>query len=302
MKKPLIYSLALHVFIFLILIIGTPILWKPAPEEIAISLEMLPVSNKSNVKPKKTESFAKKAEKEKIVPKSAKPKEEIKTDPAKKKEDTAKPVIPPKPDKTDVKIPEKKDKDKKKEEKKKQEEKIKPKESKEDKAAQKKKEEVKKNDESEDFDALLKTLEESTTTKDIPQKNKPKQSKELDDLVSELNDKSDSSNYNESDPLSLSEMDAIRSQIEKNWNVPAGAKDAKDLIIKLNITINPDGEVTSVKILDTNFNGTSTFYKAAAESAVRAVYRASPIQNLPVNKYDSWKEVVLTFDPSQVLY
>jgi len=40
--------------------------------------------------------------------------------------------------------------------------------------------------------------------------------------------KSKSQQYDASLPLSLSEKDAIKSQVSKCWNVPAGAKDAPE--------------------------------------------------------------------------
>jgi hypothetical protein len=43
-------------------------------------------------------------------------------------------------------------------------------------------------------------------------------------------------------------------------------------------------------------------FRAAADSAVRAVYKCNPIKNLPTNKYNSWKEMRLNFDPSMQLY
>ena len=36
-------------------------------------------------------------------------------------------------------------------------------------------------------------------------------------------------------------------------------------------------------------------------SALRAVMRSSPFKNLPADKYDSWSEVVVNFDPSELL-
>ena len=35
-----------------------------------------------------------------------------------------------------------------------------------------------------------------------------------------------------------------------------------------------------------------------AESAVRAVRQASPIENLPTDRYDIWKEFNMLFNPS----
>ena len=39
--------------------------------------------------------------------------------------------------------------------------------------------------------------------------------------------------------------------------------------------------------------------QVAAESALRAVQRCAPF-NLPVEKYDSWKEIIMTIDPREM--
>ena len=46
--------------------------------------------------------------------------------------------------------------------------------------------------------------------------------------------------------------------------------------------------------------GASEFARLSAESAVRAVRRCAPY-NLPPEKYDSWREILMTFDPREIL-
>ncbi|MBN8827161.1 MAG: TonB C-terminal domain-containing protein [Sphingobacteriia bacterium] len=315
--RGLLYSIILHLVILLLLFIGLPSLWHPAPEEYAITVDILPVTGKSNVKQRKVNTQAKSAEKTQEVKKAAeqkepkpeieKPKESIE-DKKKPSEDTEiKPEQKPKVEEADtvkdtkdslIKKEDKKEDVKKEQIKKeKQEEKAK----KEDKKKDKKKEEKKKK--YTDFDSLLKTLEDSTVDKKHNKKHSPKIEKDLDELENELNDKSDSSEFDPTKALSLSEKDAIKSQIEKHWNVPAGAKDAKDMLIILNILLESNGSVIDVKIVDQyKYNSGTPMYKAAVDSAVRAVYKASPLKNLPVDKYSNWKEIELTFNPSQMLY
>ena len=40
---------------------------------------------------------------------------------------------------------------------------------------------------------------------------------------------------------------------------------------------------------------------AEAVSAVRAVRKSAPFTNLPPDKYDAWSEVVVNFDPSELM-
>jgi outer membrane biosynthesis protein TonB len=103
-----------------------------------------------------------------------------------------------------------------------------------------------------------------------------------------------------SQPMSISEIDAIRRHIEGCWNVPAGARDAESLIVELRVAMNSDGNVRSVEILDSAGRMGDSFYRTAAESARRAVLQCQPLP-VPPKKYDVWREIYLTFDPSQML-
>ena len=100
-------------------------------------------------------------------------------------------------------------------------------------------------------------------------------------------------------PLSLSVIDAIRRQVEENWNVPVGAREARELTVEIHIVLLPDGTVRAAEIADTArlIRSGEEFFRAMAESAVRAVWRASPLQNLPPGKYDQWREITFTFRP-----
>jgi hypothetical protein len=101
--------------------------------------------------------------------------------------------------------------------------------------------------------------------------------------------------------LTISEIDAIRYQIEQCWSVPAGARDAHDLVIRIHISLRPDGSLKGPpEILDREKMGDS-FFRAAAESATRAVQRCTPLKNLPTTKYERWQEITLTFNPRELL-
>ena len=100
--------------------------------------------------------------------------------------------------------------------------------------------------------------------------------------------------------MTMSEIDAVRQQIERCWNVPAGAKDAKDLVVDIHVTLNEDGSVRSARIVDQARLNRDTFFRAAAESAYRAIFLCSPL-HLPADKYSLWQDMTLSFNPSQIL-
>ena len=110
------------------------------------------------------------------------------------------------------------------------------------------------------------------------------------------------SSFDPNQKLSVSEMDAIRQQISSCWLVPAGAKNAADLVVEIEVTMNPDRTVRSYKVVDSARMQSDPFFRSAAESAMRALKspNCSPLQ-LPPEKYDTWKNFTITFDPKDML-
>jgi len=102
-------------------------------------------------------------------------------------------------------------------------------------------------------------------------------------------------------PMTISEIDAIRQQLAKCWNVPAGARDAQNLAVEIRVMFNPDGSVARAEIVDTARMASDAFYRTAAESAYRAVLLCSPLQQMPLKKYNIWKNVTLNFDPREMV-
>jgi len=98
-------------------------------------------------------------------------------------------------------------------------------------------------------------------------------------------------------PLSMTEIDSIRAQIQRNWTVPAGAQDAQMMIVKLRIQLGPDGSVRRVDIVEKDRMSAEPFFRTMAESAVRAVKRTGQIENLSPDKYHLWRDITVKFDP-----
>jgi colicin import membrane protein len=92
--------------------------------------------------------------------------------------------------------------------------------------------------------------------------------------------------------LSHSEIDALRAQIRRCWNPPAGAADAQNLRVEMNVKLRIDGSLAAPPSLLER--GTSPYFQVFAESALRAVERCQPY-SLPVAKYEVWKDIDLGF-------
>ena len=96
-------------------------------------------------------------------------------------------------------------------------------------------------------------------------------------------------------------IDAIRHQIQQCWSVPAGARDAENLIVRIKVFLNSDGSLAKAPEIIGADQSDDPFYRAAAESARRAVLKCAPLKNLPADKYSRWRELTLTFNPREML-
>jgi hypothetical protein len=105
--------------------------------------------------------------------------------------------------------------------------------------------------------------------------------------------------YNAAQPVTVSEIDEVRRQIERCWNIPAGAG---DYVVTIRVEMSPDATPRSAIVVNEATMQGSAFHRAAAESALRAVLnpRCHPFK-LPVEKYDRWKTMTLVFNPKDML-
>jgi outer membrane biosynthesis protein TonB len=98
--------------------------------------------------------------------------------------------------------------------------------------------------------------------------------------------------------LTQSEMDALRGQVQRCWNIPAGAADAQNLRVSVQFKLDASGALEgSPQII--SGGGSSGVERAAAEAARRAVSRCAPY-TLPADKYDAWADVIVNFDPTEM--
>ena len=284
-----ICSVVLHLLIIYFFLFTLPSLFKKSPEEQVIVFEMSPISNQSNV-PNKTKQPEKAIENE-----DAKKVEQSKPDDTEekrpleklleklleeKKPVDTKPIEEKKPIEYKLPIEEKKVIDKKPIEEKKPVETKKP--------VEKKKEIPNKSD----LDSLLKNLEQSSEGSSA-KSNKQARSKENKETQKSKGP------YDDTLPLSISEISLIKQQIERVWSKPIGIQNLEQLRVTLYIALNQDGSVKEVKAKETICpNITKIACDALSDSAMRAVWQASPINNLDPQRYNSWKEFNFLFDPS----
>lgn len=308
-------SIALHLLLLYFFLFGMPSLFEKLPEEQTITFEMLPISEKANIitqtkqkeapieneDAKKSEQTKPKEEKPKDLPKEEKAKEpETKPVEEKPKIEEKKPIEEKKQEKVKEALPEKKEEikeEKPKEEEKKQvaEEKKTEEKKEEKKPIEKPKEKKKQEPKTDELDSLLKNLEESSESDNV-KSNKHKRSEKVD------NKKEAKGVYTEGLPLSDSESSLIKRQIERHWNnIPAGARGNNKVKIIISITLDKAGNVEQAKVKEKICPGIpNNVCEALTDSAVRAVWKASPIENLDPTRFNHWKEINFNFDPSRL--
>ena len=226
MRRASLWSLGLHLGVFLLLYINLPS-WQDRPEfeNNVVTVELLPVSELTNVrttkpKPKPKDKPAPSSTAE-LLPSMAepitKPAPKIKVKPKEiiKKEIEPLPTI------------------------------VKPEEKPEPKEEPKEEEVIRQEVTEEDaFASVLKSVE-SMEAEEVAEEEKEAVVEPAEDMLAKSEQE-----YVPGIPLSLSEKDAIRQQIIRNWTVLGGAQNAQDMVVSLEIKLAKDGEVLSVEIMD----------------------------------------------------
>lgn len=267
-----ILSLGLHLTIFLLFYYGLPFSKINDRKETTIPLifeEELEVSNKTNLK--KNEKLVKSQKKKQINNK-------IKNSPKPK----PKKLISEKIDKNTEKLPLKPI--------------IKPK--------QKIKKTVEKNIDKKPFKRpanKIKRKNRSSSSqailRNLAEANEINQKKDIVNQIKEsLKNQNQNLNMTEEKKATATEIDILRNHVRQCWNAPYAANELNK-IINLKIFTNPDGSVVNVQIIDVAFYKKDPVYRAAADSARRAVKDCSPLP-LPKNKYDLFKIFTFNFDTS----
>ena len=267
-----ILSLGLHLTIFFLFYYGLPFSKIKDRKETTIPLifeEELEVSNKTNLK--KNEKLVKSQKKKQINNK-------IKNSPKPKPQK----LISEKIDKNTEKIPLKPI--------------IKPK--------QKIKKTVEKNIDKKPFKRptnKIKRKNRSSSSqailRNLAEANVINQKKDIVNQIKEsLKNQNQNLNVTEEQKATATEIDILRNHVRQCWNAPYAANELNK-IINLKIFTNPDGSVVNVQIIDVVFYKNDPVYRAAADSARRAVKDCSPLP-LPKNKYDLFKIFTFNFDTS----
>jgi hypothetical protein len=286
MKGPLTVSAIIHIGLVILAITGLPYFFKPEPQPMisSIPVEILPIAELTTTNKKipikaaptpEPEKLEKPPEKKPAPPKveEVKPPDVPKPPKAAEAKPKPKPVTPPPPDEAALE---------------KAKEEPKPEEKKPPEPAEAKE---KAEEQTEDFNKLLKNLQDS----------KP----QVDDTLPESKDAAPPAPTPEApyaETMTMSEADALARQLQRCWSIQAGARYAEDLIVKVRLTVSPERRTLSAVIVDQWRYSQDSYFRAAADAAIRAVHSPQcEVLELPPDKYEMWKDIVVTFDPTDML-
>jgi hypothetical protein len=104
--------------------------------------------------------------------------------------------------------------------------------------------------------------------------------------------------------LTVDLKDALLSQMRACWNVPVGAPNPEQLIVQVRVFLSQDGSLARPPELEPATRAAAAsnpYIRTAAEAALRAVNVCEPYQHLPSDRYESWREIVMIFDPSKMI-
>jgi outer membrane biosynthesis protein TonB len=100
--------------------------------------------------------------------------------------------------------------------------------------------------------------------------------------------------------LSQSEMDALKGAIQNNWSFIPGLAGMDGMVITVRFKLDESGNLIGEPEVSAS-GGEASTQQVMMGSARRAILRSAPFANLPPDKYDAWSEVVVNFDPSEMM-
>ncbi|VAW13571.1 hypothetical protein MNBD_ALPHA09-1753 [hydrothermal vent metagenome] len=97
--------------------------------------------------------------------------------------------------------------------------------------------------------------------------------------------------------ITQSEMRYLQNQMQRCWNPPVGVANAASLNVKVEVRFDRGGRLEARPVV---LNSGGEGFDVAANAAVRAVLQCQPY-DMPAEKYDNWRQVIVNFDPQFML-
>ncbi|MBC7156363.1 MAG: hypothetical protein H5U20_02485 [Rhodobacteraceae bacterium] len=97
-------------------------------------------------------------------------------------------------------------------------------------------------------------------------------------------------------PLSGAETDGLRRAISSCWNLGSASSEALRTTVVVGVSMAADGRPQSVRLISSD-GATEAATATAFDAARRAIQRCIADANLPADKYATWAEIEMVFNP-----
>ncbi|QZA83952.1 hypothetical protein K1Y75_02785 [Wolbachia pipientis] len=131
----------------------------------------------------------------------------------------------------------------------------------------------------------------------IPKRKKGIERKLREDIKEVKNEIRDKKNIeNKDNELAITEIiNSIRDKLTECWSIPEGIVYKENFSIKINLLLSSKGEIVVATVADSSSYQNNPLFRSAADNAMRAVYKCSPLIGLPAEQHHIWREVTLDF-------
>jgi hypothetical protein len=111
--------------------------------------------------------------------------------------------------------------------------------------------------------------------------------------------------FGDQNAMTMDLSDALKNQIEQcmNWGVVAGAPNAQNIVVSVDLTLNRDGSVAQRPQLESQSAAEAArdpYVRAAADAALRAIHVCAPYK-LPADRYGDWQDIRVNFSPRDII-
>src|SRR5215472_13305399 len=111
--------------------------------------------------------------------------------------------------------------------------------------------------------------------------------------------------FGDQNAMTMDLTDALRNQIEQcmNWGAVAGAPNAQNIVVSVDLTLSRDGNVAQRPQLESQSAAEAArdpYVRAAADAALRAIHVCAPFK-LPADRYADWRDSQVRFSPKDII-
>lgn len=140
-------------------------------------------------------------------------------------------------------------------------------------------------------------VREAEDAPQTPQVNQPDEDA-IAAAVNQANDTASASDAPSGPPMTGGEKDAFRLSVQRCWVVDVGSESASVTVV-VGFSLSPEGRVVDGSLRQIEATGGSdTAINTAFQAARRAILRCGASGfDLPVDKYDQWRDIEITFNP-----